>query len=120
MDLRTVLGKKRLYLDGGMGTMLQRAGLTAGEGPETWNLSHPQAVTDIHAAYLAAGANIITTNSTSSHCAHAVALPGYPGYKSSASSEEGSRVILEVTETGFCLHDGLFDNLAPFYYLAIL
>ena len=62
MDLRTVLGKKRLYLDGGMGTMLQRAGLTAGEGPETWNLSHPQAVTDIHAAYLAAGANIITTN----------------------------------------------------------
>ena len=62
MDLRCVLGKKRLYLDGGMGTMLQRAGLSAGERPETWNLSHPQAVTDIHAAYLKAGANIITTN----------------------------------------------------------
>ena len=62
MELRSVLGKKRLYLDGGMGTMLQRAGLMAGEKPEQWNLSHPQAVTDIHAAYLAAGANIITTN----------------------------------------------------------
>lgn len=62
MELRKVLGKRRLYLDGGMGTMLQRAGLGAGELPEVWNLTHPDVVTDIHAAYLEAGANIVTTN----------------------------------------------------------
>lgn len=62
MELRAALGKQRLYLDGAMGTMLQRAGLGAGELPERWNLTHPEAVTAIHAAYLAAGANIVTTN----------------------------------------------------------
>ena len=62
MLLRELLGKKRLYLDGGMGTMLQRAGLSAGELPEEWNMTHPGAVKEIHAAYLAAGADIVTTN----------------------------------------------------------
>ena len=32
-------------LDGAMGTMLQAAGLPLGELPETWNLSHAEAVT---------------------------------------------------------------------------
>ncbi len=62
MRFRDVFGKQRLYLDGGMGTMLQRAGLTAGELPERWNLTHPEAVRGVHAAYLAAGANLVTTN----------------------------------------------------------
>lgn len=62
MGFRDVLGRERLYLDGGMGTMLQRAGLGAGELPERWNLTHPEVVTGIHEAYLAAGANIVTTN----------------------------------------------------------
>lgn len=62
MSIREFLGKERLYLDGGMGTMLQRAGLGAGELPEEWNLTHPEVVTGIHAAYLDAGANIVTTN----------------------------------------------------------
>lgn len=62
MSLRELLGTKRLYLDGGMGTMLQRAGLGGGELPEQWNLTHPEVVRGIHAAYLAAGATIVTTN----------------------------------------------------------
>ena len=62
MQIKELLGKERLYLDGGMGTMLQRAGLAAGELPEQWNLTHPDEVTAIHAAYLEAGANIVTTN----------------------------------------------------------
>ena len=62
MSIKEMLGKQRLYLDGGMGTMLQRAGLTAGELPERWNLTHPDEVTAIHSAYLEAGANIVTTN----------------------------------------------------------
>jgi 5-methyltetrahydrofolate--homocysteine methyltransferase len=45
-----------------MGTMLQSYGLTAGICPEEWNFSHPQVITKIHQAYLAAGADIIETN----------------------------------------------------------
>ena len=48
--------------DGGMGTMLQRAGLPAGVPPETVNLTGPKAVEAVHAAYAAAGADIITAN----------------------------------------------------------
>ena len=42
--------------DGAMGTMLQRAGLPAGTPPEKWNLSAPEKIENIHAAYAAAGA----------------------------------------------------------------
>ena len=40
-----------LYLDGGMGTLLQVQGLQPGEYPETWNLTRPEVITEIHQAY---------------------------------------------------------------------
>ena len=54
--------KKHLVFDGGMGTMLQAAGLPAGASPDEWNISHPDSVRAVHAAYLAAGADVITSN----------------------------------------------------------
>jgi len=48
--------------DGGMGTMLQAAGLPTGGKPEEFNLTHGDTVRSIHAAYVNAGADIITTN----------------------------------------------------------
>ncbi len=51
-----------IYLDGGTGTLLQAYGLGAGELPERWNMTHPDAVTDIHRAYFDAGSNIAATN----------------------------------------------------------
>ena len=51
-----------LYLDGGMGTLLQAEGLTAGEKPEEWNLTRPEVITAIHRRYLEAGSNVISTN----------------------------------------------------------
>ena len=42
--------------------MLQSRGLPAGEQPERWNLSHAETVTEIHRAYLNAGAQAVTTN----------------------------------------------------------
>lgn len=48
--------------DGGMGTMLQARGLAAGECPERLNCSDTRTVEAVHAAYLQAGADIITTN----------------------------------------------------------
>ncbi len=58
-----MLDLTRYYLfDGGMGTMLQERGLQAGGKPELLNLSAPEVVRDIHAAYVESGADIITTN----------------------------------------------------------
>ncbi len=51
-----------LLLDGAMGTQLQARGLQPGETPELWNLIHPDAVRAIHAAYYAAGAQIVYSN----------------------------------------------------------
>lgn len=56
------LGKRIVFFDGGMGTLLQAKGLEPGELPELWNLTHADVVRDIHSAYRAAGAEIIKTN----------------------------------------------------------
>ena len=51
-----------VYLDGGMGTLLQSRGLAPGEYPERWNLTHPDVIIDIHRAYFNAGSNVVCTN----------------------------------------------------------
>lgn len=63
-----IIKQKRIYFDGGMGTMLQHAGLKSGEVPEFWNIQHPDLIIDIHRKYLQAGANIITTNTFGVNC----------------------------------------------------
>ena len=51
------------FFDGGMGTMLQAAGLLGpGELPEPLNLTHPEEIAAIHQAYADAGAEFISTN----------------------------------------------------------
>lgn len=54
--------ERRIFCDGGMGSMLQERGLVAGELPEHWNLSHRKVLKEIHKEYLDAGADLITTN----------------------------------------------------------
>lgn len=54
--------QKLIVFDGGMGTMLQSSGLPAGASPDEWNITHPDAVRAVHAAYLDAGAQVITSN----------------------------------------------------------
>ena len=54
--------KKHLLFDGAMGTLLQESGLPAGTPPEKMNLTAPEAVEKIHAAYKAAGSDILTAN----------------------------------------------------------
>ncbi len=68
MSIRNLLGKQRLYFDGGMGTLLQANGLKPGEKPEMWNLTHADIIKDIHLSYLKAGSNIITTNTFGANC----------------------------------------------------
>ena len=61
-NIRDIIREKRIYCDGGMGSLLQARGLKPGEPPEMWNIERPSAIVDIHRQYLLSGANIITTN----------------------------------------------------------
>jgi methionine synthase I (cobalamin-dependent) len=54
-----------IIADGAMGTMLQQAGLKPGELPTMWNVEHAGRVRAVHGAYLAAGAQILLTNTFS-------------------------------------------------------
>ncbi|HCE65993.1 MAG: 5-methyltetrahydrofolate--homocysteine methyltransferase [Geobacteraceae bacterium GWC2_55_20] len=54
--------EKVLILDGAMGTMLQERGLRPGQSPEELNLTMPEVVASVHRDYIAAGADIIITN----------------------------------------------------------
>jgi 5-methyltetrahydrofolate--homocysteine methyltransferase len=49
--------------DGAMGTLLQAAGLGPGEAPEAWNLTRPEVLEKIAADYIAAGSDLVHTNS---------------------------------------------------------
>lgn len=62
MDIRKAMEYSIIYLDGAMGTMVQRAGLKAGHPPEIYNMTNPDVILSIHRAYLQAGADVITTN----------------------------------------------------------
>lgn len=57
-----MLENKRYFFDGGMGTMLQKSGLSAGAVPEELNITAPELIRSVHRAYREAGADIITTN----------------------------------------------------------
>ena len=62
MNIREAIKKSTVYLDGGMGTLLQERGLKAGELPELWNISHPDVITEVHKEYFDAGSNIVNAN----------------------------------------------------------
>ena len=62
MGIKEFLKNNTVFLDGGMGTLLQERGLSAGELPERWNLEHPEEIIAIHRAYYDAGSNVVNTN----------------------------------------------------------
>lgn len=62
MNIRDFIKKNIVYLDGGMGTLLQKSGLQPGELPERWNISHPEVIQEIHKSYYDSGSNIVNTN----------------------------------------------------------
>lgn len=68
MNFREYLKNNIVYLDGGMGTLLQAEGLKPGEHPESWNITHPDIITAIHKAYFEAGSNVVCTNTFGANC----------------------------------------------------
>ena len=67
MSFMELLKKGPFFLDGGMGTLLQKEGLKPGETPESWNLTHPDQVTAIHRAYYEAGSHMVAANTFGVH-----------------------------------------------------
>ena len=86
MSLELPTGRP-LFLDGGMGTQLQARGLAAGEIPELWNLSRPDDIRAVHAAYLAAGADVIYANT----------------FGANAAKYHGDAPLADVIAAGVCL-----------------
>ena len=62
MNIKEYLKDNFIYLDGGMGTLLQKEGLLPGEMPEMWNITHADVITRIHREYFDAGSNVVNTN----------------------------------------------------------
>lgn len=62
MNIRDFIKNNIVYLDGGMGTLLQKSGLQPGELPEKWNISHPEIICEIHRSYYDSGSNVVNTN----------------------------------------------------------
>lgn len=62
MNIRDFIKNNIVYLDGGMGTLLQKSGLQPGKLPEHWNISHPEVIREIHKNYYDSGSNVVNTN----------------------------------------------------------
>ena len=54
--------RKALILDGATGSQLIARGLSAGECPEYWNVSHPEIIKSVAASYFEAGSDAVLTN----------------------------------------------------------
>ena len=70
MTVLEFIKNSNVILDGGMGTLLQSAGLMPGEHPELWNITHPDVIKKIHIDYYNAGSNIVNTNTFGANILH--------------------------------------------------
>jgi len=60
--IKDLIARGPVVTDGAWGTELQARGLASGEFPDAWNLTHPERVEEVARAYVAAGSQIILTN----------------------------------------------------------
>ena len=70
MKFLEYLKQNILYLDGGMGTLLQEEGLQPGEHPERWNFEHPEVIVKLQKMYFDAGTNLIISNTFGANVLH--------------------------------------------------
>lgn len=68
--------KNRVILDGGMGTMLQAAGLGLGDRPDVFGMKHPDVVERIQHSYVEAGSQVLYANTFGTN-AHKLEGTGY-------------------------------------------
>ena len=101
MNLNT---ERILLLDGAMGTMIQEYGLDEGNN-EYLNLSHPEIIKEIHLKYIAAGADIIESNTFS---ANRISQKEYGCENIAAKmAYEGARIAREAADEAEAIAAGI-------------
>ena len=107
--MNPIFDKSRyLFLDGAMGTMLQKSGLKLGERPDLLCITHPEVVEGVHRGYLEAGSDLIVTNTFGSNakklegCGHTVEEVVAAGVAVAKRAVQGTqaRVLLDVGPIG--------------------
>ena len=94
-----------MILDGGMGTLLQAAGLPAGKDPCDWNIEKPDAIAVVHRAYLEAGSDMVLTNTFGAnrlkyHGEHDLGEVICRALEIARSAGTGHRIALDIGPTG--------------------
>ncbi len=111
MDLNRLLSEKEfVLLDGAMGTMLQAKGLKMGEIPEALNIEKPHLLTEIHAMYADAGADIIYANTFGAN-RYKLAHSGYTVQQAVSSAIANARAACRGKDTLVALDIGPIGQL---------
>lgn len=97
--------KEFIFLDGGMGTMLQQQGVELGKVPEVLNITHPEVVQAVHRAYIEAGTDIICTCSFGVN-EHKIAGCGYTVEELIQAAVANAKAACEGTDAKITLDIG--------------
>lgn len=88
------------FFDGGMGTMLQAAGLKAGQLPETLNITNKEMILAVHRAYADAGCEYITANTFGANCLKFENYDEIIKAGIELAKSVGKKVLLDIGPTG--------------------
>ncbi|MDO4988541.1 MAG: homocysteine S-methyltransferase family protein [Synergistes sp.] len=94
---------KIMLFDGAMGTMLQKCGLELGAVPEMLNIKSPETIKAIHREYLAAGADVILSNTFGAN--------RFKAERAGASVREMVTAGVKIAKRAACGMDGKFVAL---------
>ncbi len=89
--------REYLIADGATGTNLMEMGLPAGQAPDLWNIDEPEKVARLHESFLAAGADILLTNTFGANRSR-LALEKAEG-RVAEVNEAGARIAVKVRES---------------------
>ena len=105
MNILELMKERRIYFDGGMGSLLQARGLQPGELPETWNLSKPEIIEEIHREYLEAGSDVVTTNTFGANHFKFKAEDGYSVQEIVAAAVGNAKRAIKACGHGYAALD---------------
>ena len=106
MDLKKLLNENEfVFLDGGMGTMLQAAGLEAGENPDLLSITHPELIESINLKYIEAGADIFYCNTFGANRLKLAKTGKTPAEVISAAVKIANGAKAKASRTAYCALD---------------
>ena len=105
MNILELMKERRIYFDGGMGSLLQARGLQPGELPETWNLSKSEIIEEIHREYLEAGSDVVTTNTFGANHFKFKAEDGYSVQEIVAAAVGNAKRAIKACGHGYAALD---------------